>query len=69
MSLLRSPAGALLGAAAFLLLLTGLLLVSGCDRPLVAAWDRLRCDLPEVPRWSSPESPDSSPTLASELGD
>lgn len=57
---MRLTAGLILTPPVLLALLTGLLLVSG-NVSLLAAWERLRCELPEMPNYSA--APNGSPTL------
>ena len=40
------------------------MLVAGWDRPMLAAWDRLRCEMPELTTLNCSESPNGTPTLA-----
>lgn len=60
---MRICAGMILATIAALTLLTGVMLVAGHDRALLAAWDRIRCDLPELPALSLAQCGDT-PTLA-----
>lgn len=59
---MRNTAGLILTPLAVLAMLTGVLLVSG-NVSLLAAWDRIRCGMPELPRLRRQAILDGSPTL------